>query len=373
MSLLVRSFLFTFFTCAGLAWPSVAGAQPGKTVVVVDVAPGEPELDAAAVREAVGAELGDAAVAPEDARAGQAVGTVRVAIDRATHELLVSYSGRPTPIARRVALPGDKASTQKAAALLAGNLARNEGEDLAASLRKPKPAPVMAAPEEEANRDLEEMGTALLKLDLDNHGRDLANRTLVTMGGAAMVAGTALELSAGAWHDVTLAIGLGGGVINLADVLFLSSYLSFAGSVDPAARLYVEGRGHVPPDQLRAEVEQKWSEAAWAEHERRHLMGVWGAALGAIELTGATAAFVYGTTQDSVAKAAGLWAPLMVGGAVALGVGIAVLSSSGATETALAHYEHRQPENADTARLTLRPSFAPLPGGGGMAGLGGTF
>ena len=372
MSLFVRSFLFTFFICAGLGWPSTARAQPNKTVVVVDVAPGEPELDAAAVREAVGVELEDAAVAPDDARASQAVGTVRVAIDRATHELLVSYSGRPAPIARRVALPGDKASTQKAAALLAGNLARNEGEDLAASLRKPKPPRVMASPEEEANFELEEMGTALLKLELDNHGRDLANRTLVTIGGVAMVAGVALEFSASAWHDVSLAIGLGTGAFNLADVLFVSSYLSFAGDVNPAARLYVEGRGRVPPDQLRAEVEQKWSEAAVAEHQRRHMMGALGVALGSIELTGATAAFVYGSTRDSVGHAA-IWTPLMAAGALGLGVGIAVLSSSGATETALAHYEHRQPENADMARLTLRPSFAPLPGGGGMAGLGGTF
>ncbi|HEY2512833.1 MAG TPA: hypothetical protein VGI39_18330 [Polyangiaceae bacterium] len=370
MSLFLRCVVFTSFASAGLAWPSAARAQPDKPVVVVDVAPDEPELDAAAVREAVGVELGDAPVAPDDARASQAVGTVRIAIDRATHELLVSFSGHPTSIARRVALPGDKASTQKAAALLAGNLARNEGEDLAESLRKPKPAPA-APPDAEANRELEELGNALLTLDLDNHRRDLTNRTLVTMGNAAMIVGTSVMFSAGAWRDVTLPIGIAGGAYAVADVLFLSSYLSFAGGVDNAARIYLEGHGRQPPDQLRATVLEAWRGAAVAEHQRRHSMGVLGVALGGFELTAATAAFIYTSTQLPLGRAA-IWAPIMVGGAVGLGVGIAVLSSSGPTETALAHYEHAQAVNADMARLTLRPIVAPLQGGG-MAGFGGTF
>ncbi len=92
---LYRLTLATCLSSALLIAPRPARAQdPTKACPWSSTfPPGEPELDAASLRTAIGAELGDDAVAADDPRAAGAVGTIRVSIDRRAHTLVVAYSG----------------------------------------------------------------------------------------------------------------------------------------------------------------------------------------------------------------------------------------------------------------------------------------
>lgn len=81
--------------------PALAESPP-KAIIVVAVDPGA-GLDAMALRKAIGEELRMDAVAPEDARAGTALGTISVTADRATKKLVVSYRAQAAPLTREVA------------------------------------------------------------------------------------------------------------------------------------------------------------------------------------------------------------------------------------------------------------------------------
>ena len=132
-------------TCA--IAPAARAEQPAaaRGVVVVDVDPVARGIDAARLRRAIGDELGTDAVAPGDARASAARGTIAVSVDRAAGALVVSYREKAAPIVRRIDLPPDKEATIRAAVMLAGNLARDEASELAEMLRKK-----VAASEEKA-------------------------------------------------------------------------------------------------------------------------------------------------------------------------------------------------------------------------------
>ena len=172
-------------------WPRGASAQTagaatssGSPPVVVDVARDEPELDPALVRSAIAAELGRPAIAPDDARAAQASGSIQVAVDRGARALVVSYTEKPAAITRRIALPADPAATARAAMLLAGNLARNEGEELAASLRPPKSQPAPATTGEDVGDALalDRLGEALQEAQVGATRRRVAQAMLMGAG-----------------------------------------------------------------------------------------------------------------------------------------------------------------------------------------------
>lgn len=125
----------------GLASAGVVEAAEGDgPVLVVEVDPAE--LDADALRAAIGDELGVAAVSPWDPRAPSSRGTLRVRVDEG--KLEVEYEERHS-ISRRVTAPSSAAATAKAAAFLAGNLARHEASDLAGMLRPQYRWPTPAA------------------------------------------------------------------------------------------------------------------------------------------------------------------------------------------------------------------------------------
>jgi hypothetical protein len=164
-----RFFLPFAFAVATMLAPTSARAQKPPApmvavIVVVDVPSDDGGIDPARLRAAVGAELGAEAVAPTDPRATQASGTVRVSVDRATRTRVVEYRGDAEPITRRVELPEDADATERAAVLLAGNLARDEASELAAALRKPKEAapttPETVVPEDVSRAELTRLGAA---------------------------------------------------------------------------------------------------------------------------------------------------------------------------------------------------------------------
>src|SRR5260370_19236248 len=166
----------SFFALSLLAplAPGVAEAQsPPKAIIVVDVPQGEPALDANRLRAAVASELDADAVTSDDPRALRASGTLRVSIDRAAHALMIAYQGHTQPIVRKVDLPGSAQATERAAVLLAGNLARDEAGELAAELRKSK-ATAQATPSASAAREANPEDEKVIR-DLDALGVSLAH------------------------------------------------------------------------------------------------------------------------------------------------------------------------------------------------------
>ena len=136
------------------------------SVIVVEVWSDTDQLDANAVRLAIGTELGVIAVSPWDPRAPSSRGTIRVRIDGSNLE--VEYEERHS-IRRRVPAPANTRATEKTAAFLAGNLARHEASDIATWLGTkwpvntgaaepaadvPAPQPAPAPPSEPAPRRL---------------------------------------------------------------------------------------------------------------------------------------------------------------------------------------------------------------------------
>jgi hypothetical protein len=115
------------------------GRQEPVSVIVVEIPPTWPEEDARTLREAIGRELGKVAVVPSDPRAADRSGTIHVRLDPARGELVISYEERPRVISRTVPAPPNRDAMLKAATFLAGNLARNEANDLAWALGQRAP------------------------------------------------------------------------------------------------------------------------------------------------------------------------------------------------------------------------------------------
>ena len=115
-----------------------------EAVFVVDVRERASDLDPDLLLALIAQELRAHVVTPADPRASAAKGTVDV--DRVRGERSATYEARVTPTTRHIPLPTDVASARRSAALLAGNLARDEASELAAELRKQPPAVRSSAP-----------------------------------------------------------------------------------------------------------------------------------------------------------------------------------------------------------------------------------
>jgi hypothetical protein len=105
------------------------------SIVVVELSQDSPELDEGALRAAIGRELGVIAVSPSDPRSTDRIGTLRVAVSRARDELVVEYVQGSRSIGRKLPVPLQRDFLMKSAVYLAGNLARDEANEIAASLR----------------------------------------------------------------------------------------------------------------------------------------------------------------------------------------------------------------------------------------------
>jgi hypothetical protein len=353
--------------------------------VVVDVAPDAAEMDAPRLRAAIGKELGATAVAPDDPLARGAPGTITVAIDRASHALVVSYRHDGTPITRSIDLPGDPAAVERAAVLLAGNLARNEAADLVASLRKSGPSSqAPAEPNSSSSVDDEDLG----KLDrlgavLDAHARDARGLRLGiqwAMIGAGLAAeGVGLGLTVGGHSESGLILVEGG------ETLYLANTLVAPGAFDGLARYYARSRSAgLPPDVTREDVEQAWLRASRREHANRKLFGWVAIILGGAEAALWSAVIVSqldsprpsgsGVLVSSVRPSfLPIYEAMLASQVAVVGMGIALVATDGPVESALRAYEASVGYPiAPGALRELGPRFALTPGGA-IAGVGGRF
>jgi hypothetical protein len=365
--------------------PSSAAApleKPAKSVLVVEIAADPADLEASSLRRAIGAELGEDAVAPEDPRALTAVGTVRISIDRTAHTLVVAYRGAADPITRAVDLPPDRATRERAAVLLTGNLARNEGDDLAKSLQKsapsaqeeapPAPQPPPPPADSEAMGELDRLGAIFVFHQKNGAPRKTAAKVLWWSGLATLLASPALELgSIAARGDAGLYVAQYATVAS--GVLFGVSALVAPGDFSDLNEKYLSWREYIRPADARADLELTWRNAAAREHHHRFVGGlvytIVGGALVALAGVGLGA---QATSATADPRETG---PVVFGAAGAVGLtalGVHWLTSSGEVETALHEYE-RDSGHTVAPRATetkLRPFLVPT-NGGAMLGVGG--
>ena len=252
-----------------------AGGAVAATIVVVDVDPGATEIDLAGLRETIGKELGATAVAPDDALAAQARGTIALSIDAARHALVVSYREHAATITRSIDLPGDPAATARAAVLLAGNLARDEAGELVAALRKEKPpadaasatGPASVEPVDDETGKLARLGATLEFHAHNGHSLRLAIEWTMLLAGIA-TEGVGLGLALEGHSDagqLLLQGGLG---------LTLSSVFVAPGHFEELTQYYAHARATGPtPELAREDVEQAWLRVARKEHWNRKFLG----------------------------------------------------------------------------------------------------
>lgn len=137
----MRSFLSRLLAPATLAtllaFTSASALAEEGGIISMEVKPGaRGAVDEAKLRARVGGELHVQIVQPEDAAAEHAKGALVIDVDDRTHELAVTYAAHTSPIARRVPLPRERSVVEDSVVLLAGNLARDEADELAASMRR---------------------------------------------------------------------------------------------------------------------------------------------------------------------------------------------------------------------------------------------
>lgn len=344
-----------------------AAVPEPRPVVVLAIAPGVAELDAAKMRAAVARELEAEAVSPDDTRAVRARGRLDLSIDRGTRELVVSYRGGAEPLERRVRLPADAAAIAREAVLLAGNLARDEAGELVAQLRKAKPARPSdepLSPEDQAELAREDQLRQLLAAYAR---RDRALRlglswSLLPVGVAAAGVGLYLDRSQPS-SQLGPNLLAGGALVAAVSAYSLLRPSEFERmSSDYASKL----SDRDPRPWVREELEQRWKRSADNEHNRR--LGGVGALIGLGLADGAICAFVLprlGGEDRTHALGVGI-AVAAVGG----GLGVVVLTTETPVEARLHAYERALGHPIEPAEIGLR--LAPVPGGL-MAGLGGRF
>jgi hypothetical protein len=379
---LLRFVGFLALSLLALLAPCIAKAQSApKTIIVVDLPRGDPALDANRLRAAVASELDADAVASDDPRASRASGTLRVSIDRAAHALVVAYQGRTEPVVRKVDLPRSTQATERAAVVLAGNLARDEAGELASELRKAKttatatttaaPASEAAPPEDQkAIHDLNWLGVVLAHETRASRPREVA---------ADLMLGASLGISVAsgfctAWAGASSSSWNNYGVWYLfgaATLTTMGSVLVRPGDFGELSEYYARDRAsaHSAADVLD-EVEQAWLRSARAERRRRRVVG-WIETIGGGLLVAGSATTLVDDSQQAHGFPATPFVVLGVEGAAALGLGIDLVLSESPLESALHEYE-RGAERVVTPTETLLPVFVPV-SGGGILGLSGRF
>jgi hypothetical protein len=379
---------------AAVVVPGAARAQGGRdgptAVVVVDAPRDERTLEGARLRADVSAELGEEAVAPDDPRAGDAAGTLVIRVNRQAHSLMVEYlahadaGGLRTPsTSRTIALPDDDVAIERAAVLLAGNLARDEASDLAASLRRahpaasPAPARKAAAEVDEPDDDeriaLTRLGDAIEQETARSQPRRTLAEVAFGVGIGAMFASAAFDfygLSTGnGWApDAGLLL------LQSGDALFASSIVLRPGSFEGLRTMLAQERADLlPPDEVRLDVEQAWARAARIEHHDRRVYGWFMTGVGSLAVAASSLAFVGYFGQS--ARSGSILAPLTGFAAVSaldLAVGLQLLLSDGPMESALRAYSSSADVSLSGESARVTPTVAPVPGGV-VAGVGGRF
>ncbi len=357
--------------------------------VVVDVDPRLSEIDAAKLRAAIGAELSAQALAPGDPGAAQARGTITVSIERAAHTLVVSYREQGAPVERSIDLPRDAKSVARAAVLLAGNLARDQAQELLAELRKKEApegsgqaeaTPLTATPERgradsavdtqlagEA-RDVERIGAMLASAaDSSRSGRTAVAWAVIGAGLLAEAGGIYLGVSG--HSDAGLVLDFGSLALFPIGFSLLPN-----GRLDQLRTYYDEDRALGRPAwMVRDDVERLWVREAQSEHRSRRFAGWFGTLGGAFMLTVGGIA-IADTASNGADHSQLAWeSGALLCGLTTVAWGVQNLNSDGPVESALHDYELASARHVPVSgQLDVGPRLS-LVSGGGVLGVGGRF
>jgi hypothetical protein len=327
-------------------------------VVVVHLEESAAAFDAEKLRAALAEELHATVVFPEDPRASGAKGTLTIEAAPAKHAMRITYAARTTPTVRTVVLPEGADAARREAVLVAGNLARDEGAELARELRKkqePPPGPsAPAKPSRIAVRRVLEQYAAQ-----DRAFRRAAVFGTLGVGVAGIGVGTAVY--AGGDRPVGTSIL----VIGVA----VTAYAGLGYALAPDSPFdTLLGRAALQS----GELDELWAQAAADEHSERRYEAIFGF-IGAGVMTGlGTWALIDDRTWGSDRKENG--ALLLAVGAGAGLASVMVAATDGPLERGLRVYERTigQPVAPRAASTAPRFAVAPVPGGA-IAALGGVF
>lgn len=361
----MRTFSFLVALLTFVLVTRSAAADPTGAVIVVEVE-GDIE-DRDALRNAIGAELHATAVGADDPRATSARGTLTIEARGADKRVSATYRSLGAPVSRTVDLPDDPTRARNVAVLLAGNVARQEADELLGRMKAPQPAVVAAVPQASDAADLARLRAMLRDFASDHRrGRIVQGLSFLGMG--------ALELGIGAWHlseggAYRERAGLGFVVWGTIDGLF--GVLDLAGASryeDLTDALEKDVRAGVAPEKALARGEERWARAADEAKRARRLGGGLGAAFGALGLGLGLARPVILSESTREREDSSVAISMVAVGGVSLVVGITQLVIPSGIEQSWDVYQRMK------APPAFRPSvgFTPTPGGATI-GMGFTF
>jgi hypothetical protein len=334
-------------------------AEENQEIVVVQVDASAASLDAEKLRAALAEELGAIAVSPQDPRAVGAKGTLTIEASPGKHAMRITYVARATPTVRSVVLPDDPDAARREAVLVAGNLARDEGAELARELRekskKTEPPSVTGNGAFRPSRvDVAEV------LEYYVRQEQAYKRALLISGLGVGVVSSAVGFAVWSQDDKKTGnalVGFGVGAAAYAGILYALAPES------PYEALSTRARS------LQLELDDAWGQATETERRERR--------------SGAIVSFVV----SGLAAGVGSWAllddktwgvgrvqngiGLLVLGAVAGISGVFLATTDGPIESGFRVFEKttgRHPPQAARLRLDVAPVA-----GGALAGIGGVF
>ncbi len=348
------------------ASPAFAQGPPPKALVIVLEDPAG-ELHPEAVRAAIARELDEAVVLAGDPRAADTAGTLRVRVDGATRKLTMRYDRPEGPVERTIDLPPGAENAERATALLAGNLVRDEGDEVASELRGDANAERAERAKAEAAADVaaeERLGKALAFEDKRSHGWNTAADISEGMGLGLLGGSLAVAIAEPQAQDLS-------GILLYSSLVFMTGTgLVRGGDFTDLTTTFESGRAaREKPDLLVRDVEQAWWRSAQREARLRRVAG-W---IGLVAGMGGAAVATWFLTQDQGPAAA--FDPSFVGLAIAdaalMGVGFLYVLTPGPLESAWNRYKSAPAPSVGS--ISFVPFAAPLAGGGSVVGVSGRF
>jgi hypothetical protein len=341
-------------------------------VVVVDVS-GD-RLDPDHTRQLVGTELAMDAVAPDDPRAAQATGRIEVRGNAKDGKLIVRYRKVDEPIERSVPLAGDSPRAESDAALLAGNLARDEASELAPvkpAMPSPLPPPPPIGDPRDATR-LEVMRGVLTQLHGEEQSARVRGGVVALVTGAAVLGTGVWALARGGADDpepfgyALATTSTGAALVIVGTIILLTKASIYQPFLD---KLREEEKNGTAAGDVVEEVDKAWAKAASEEKGMRTASAVVGFIAGGL-LTGSAIYFATSNDDDKTT-------PIALGmvGTANIGLGIATLLTEGPVESSYRLWKTvRTAPTADRSPLSnISVGATVLPGGGGAASFALTF
>jgi hypothetical protein len=302
-------------------------------IVVVDV--GGDRLDPDHTRTLVAKELAVEAIAPDDPRAADATGRVEIATKDG--KLTVRYRKFDGPIERSIPVASDSARAEIDAAYLAGNLARNEADELTPQRAPAKASERIRESDAESPSGEDDRRYAQLRAYVNDLSSDAQRTSFRT--GVLLTAAGALMLTPGIYVAATTDLGepqdagIAGASFLMGGVFMTIGVVAMIAKADPYEPLAKSVREQDAKKASSAEaiagVESEWNKQVTDERSSRRTIAVLSFVLAGLSMgTGA----VLAATGTDISP--GMTAYIVASGGLNIITGIASLVTEGPMERA---------------------------------------